>query len=245
MGDFNVVFGAHERSRGARNPAHPSQEFMAFLDEAHLHDMDTSGPQFTWVTRRSNHGYMAARLDRVLVNDEFLDIWHSTSATVLPRISSNHHPILLRLQETSGHVIRPFRFQHMWTTHPSFTHTVSASWAQHTTASSHIQLVTQKLKCLKATLKNWNRVTFRNIYVEMEEASEALNAIQAEPALHGDTEERLLAEINCTHTDIVRDILSIHISRGSDGRVWGNSVSGQLTSRMAYDFLRSPNPRVN
>ncbi|KAL8529263.1 hypothetical protein ACS0TY_006623 [Phlomoides rotata] len=154
MGDFNVVFGAHERSRGARNPARSSQEFMAFLDEAHLHDMDTSGAQFTWVTRRSNHGYMAARLDRVLVNDEFLDIWHSTSAIVLPRISSDHHPILLRLHETLGHVIRPFRFQHMWTTHSSLTHMVSTSWAQPTTASSPIHLVTQKLKRLKATLKN-------------------------------------------------------------------------------------------
>ncbi|KAL8520045.1 hypothetical protein ACS0TY_010831 [Phlomoides rotata] len=47
------------------------------------------------------------------------------------------------------------------------------------------------------------------------------------------------------HTDIVRDILNIHVPRGSDSRVWGNSVSGQLTSRMAYDILRSPNPRVN
>ncbi|KAL8542656.1 hypothetical protein ACS0TY_003514 [Phlomoides rotata] len=136
---------------------------MAFLDEPHLHDMDTSGPQFTWVTRRSNHAYMAARLDRVLVNDEFLDIWQSTLATVLPRISSDQHPILLQLHETSGHVVRPFRFQHMWTSHPSFTHTVLASWAQHTTASNPIQLVTQKLKWLKATLKNWNRITFRNI----------------------------------------------------------------------------------
>ncbi|KAL8488100.1 hypothetical protein ACS0TY_024401 [Phlomoides rotata] len=97
MGDFNVVLGAHERSRGAKNPARPSQEFMAFLDEAQLHDMDTSGPQFTWVTRRSNHGYMATHLDRVLVNDGFLDLWHSASATVLPHISSDHHPILLKL----------------------------------------------------------------------------------------------------------------------------------------------------
>ncbi|KAL8529342.1 hypothetical protein ACS0TY_006671 [Phlomoides rotata] len=87
--------GAHERSRGARNPARPSQEFMAFLYEAHLHDMDTSGPQFIWVTHRSNHGYMATRLDRALVNDEFLDIWQSTLATVFLRIYSDHHPILL------------------------------------------------------------------------------------------------------------------------------------------------------
>ncbi|KAL8535275.1 hypothetical protein ACS0TY_011048 [Phlomoides rotata] len=168
MGDFNVVLGAHEHSRGARNPARPSLELMAFLDEAHLHDMDTYGPQFTW----------------------------STSATMLPRISSDHHPILLQLHKTSGHVVRPFRFQHMWTSHRSFTHTVSASWAQHTTASSPIQLVTQKLKWLKATLKNWNWVTFRNIYVEMEEASEALNVIQSVSALYGDSDDRLLAEID-------------------------------------------------
>ncbi|KAL8542704.1 hypothetical protein ACS0TY_003543 [Phlomoides rotata] len=116
MGDFNVVLGAHERSSGARNPARPSQEFIAFLDEAHQHDMDTSGPQFTW----------------------------------------------------------------------------------YTTASSPIQLVTQKLKRLKATLKKWNQVTFRNIYVEMEEASEALNTIQAESALYGDSDDRLLVEIDCT-----------------------------------------------
>ncbi|KAL8488043.1 hypothetical protein ACS0TY_024353 [Phlomoides rotata] len=32
------------------------------------------------------------------------------------------------------------------------------------------------------------------------------------------------------HTYIVRDILSIHVSKGSDSRVWGNLVSGQLTS---------------
>ncbi|KAL8542641.1 hypothetical protein ACS0TY_003502 [Phlomoides rotata] len=162
---------------------------MAFLDEAHLHDMDTAGPQFTWVTRRSNHGYMVARLYRVLVNDDFLDFWNSTSATVLPRISSDHHPILLRLQDSSGQVVRPFRFQHMWTTYPSFTHMVSTSWAQHTTASSLIQLVTKKLKRLKATLKNWNYITFKNINVEMEAASEALTAIQAESALYGDTED--------------------------------------------------------
>ncbi|KAL8529254.1 hypothetical protein ACS0TY_006615 [Phlomoides rotata] len=32
------------------------------------------------------------------------------------------------------------------------------------------------------------------------------------------------------HTDIVRDILGIHVSRDSDSRVWGNFVSGQFTS---------------
>ncbi|KAL8487914.1 hypothetical protein ACS0TY_024272 [Phlomoides rotata] len=199
MGDFNVVLGAHERSRGARNPARPTQEFMAFMEEAKLHDVDTSGPQFTWVTRRTNHSYMAARLDRVLVNDGFLDIWHSATATVLPRISSDHHPILLTLQENAAHSIRPFRFQTMWATHPSFLPLVSDSWRQFVTSSNPIHRVTQKLKRLKASLKNWNKVTFRNIFVEMEAATAALEAIQTESATLGDSDDRLLEEIECTN----------------------------------------------
>ncbi|KAL8520041.1 hypothetical protein ACS0TY_010828 [Phlomoides rotata] len=197
MGDFNVVLGAHERSRGARN--HPAllRSLGLFLDEAHLHDMDTSSPQFTWVTRCSNHGYMAARLDRVLVNDDFLDLWHTTSATVLPCISSDHHHILLRLLATSEHSIKPFHFQQMWPSHSSFLPLVSVSWSLHITASNPIQRVTQKLKRLKITLKAWNRDTFRNVYVVMDEAVDALNAIQAETALLGDTEERFLVEIEC------------------------------------------------
>ncbi|KAL8555733.1 hypothetical protein ACS0TY_003520 [Phlomoides rotata] len=168
---------------------------MAFLDEAQLHDMDTSGPQFTWVTRRSNHGYMAARLDRVLVNNGFLGLWHSASATVLPRISSDHHPILLKLQETTGHLIRPFHFQQMWTTHPSLTPMVMASWSQFVTSYSPIHRVTHKLKRLKATLRNWKKDIFRNIYIEMEEASKGLIAIQTETALLGDSDDRLLEDI--------------------------------------------------
>ncbi|KAL8463009.1 hypothetical protein ACS0TY_033861 [Phlomoides rotata] len=85
----------------------------------------------------------------------------------------------------------------MWTTHSTFLPLVTDSWSLPVTANNPIHQVTQKLKRLKVTLKAWNRVTFRNVYVVMEEAVEALNAIQAEAATMGDTEERLLAEIDC------------------------------------------------
>ncbi|KAL8546896.1 hypothetical protein ACS0TY_006566 [Phlomoides rotata] len=97
---------------------------------------------------------MAARLDRVLVNDDFLDLWQTTSDIVLPRISSNYHPILLRLQATTAHVIRPFRFHQMWSTHSSFLPLVATLWALYVTANNPIHRVTLKLKRLKVTLKD-------------------------------------------------------------------------------------------
>ncbi|KAL8463020.1 hypothetical protein ACS0TY_033873 [Phlomoides rotata] len=86
----------------------------------------------------------------------------------------------------------------MWLTRHLFVPMVAASWAQIVTSNNPIHLVTHKLKRLKATLRIWNKDTFRNIYVEMEQASDALNAIQAESALLGDSDDRLFAEIDCT-----------------------------------------------
>ncbi|KAL8488047.1 hypothetical protein ACS0TY_024357 [Phlomoides rotata] len=74
IGDFNVVLGSHERSRGATRQICPSEEFMEFIDDAHLLDIESSGFQFTWSTRRSSSGYIAAKLDRVLASQAFLDL---------------------------------------------------------------------------------------------------------------------------------------------------------------------------
>ncbi|KAL8511849.1 hypothetical protein ACS0TY_018326 [Phlomoides rotata] len=82
----------------------------------------------------------------------------------------------------------------MWSTHSSFLPLVTASWSLPVMANNPIHRVTQKLKHLKVTLKAWNRDTFRNVYVVMEEAVEALNAVQAEAAILGDMNDRLLAE---------------------------------------------------
>ncbi|KAL8488063.1 hypothetical protein ACS0TY_024371 [Phlomoides rotata] len=60
---------------------------------------------------------------------------------------------------------------------------VAESWSFHVTARTLIHRVTD---------------TFRNVYVVMEEAAEALSIIQTETAILGDSEERLLAEIEGT-----------------------------------------------
>ncbi|KAL8473789.1 hypothetical protein ACS0TY_030588 [Phlomoides rotata] len=82
MGDFNVVLGSHERSRGATRQTRPSEEFMEIIDDVHILDVDSSGSQFTWSTRRYFSGIMAAKLDRVLASQGFLDLWHNLEVTI-------------------------------------------------------------------------------------------------------------------------------------------------------------------
>ncbi|KAL8457096.1 hypothetical protein ACS0TY_035074 [Phlomoides rotata] len=107
----------------------PVTEFKAFLDETDLLDVEASGFLFTWSTRHLSRGFMAARLDRALVNQSFLDPWHSIEVVVLHMNMSDHHPLLINFRtkaETPIH--RPFRFQAIWTQDATFLQTVTTSW---------------------------------------------------------------------------------------------------------------------
>ncbi|KAL8462761.1 hypothetical protein ACS0TY_033691 [Phlomoides rotata] len=155
MGDFNVVLGSHERSRGTSRHSRPSEEFREFIDDAHLLDIESSGSLFTWFTRQSSSGYMAARLDKALVYQGFLDLWHSLEVTVLTRHSSDHHPLLVTIVEsltTTG--LMPFHFLAMWTSHNSFLNVVRQSWCLLITGPNPIRTAMKKLKRLKICLKS-------------------------------------------------------------------------------------------
>ncbi|XP_057779904.1 uncharacterized protein LOC130998505 [Salvia miltiorrhiza] len=130
IGDFNAVLGAHER-RGRRNLAsRPCSEFRSFIEDHDLIQPDSSGPFFTWTDRRRFPSPIESVLDKALFSQDFSDVWYSASALVLPRLGSDHSPILLRCQDTAstpaGH---PFRFLNMWCSHEGFLDQIRASWS--------------------------------------------------------------------------------------------------------------------
>lgn len=86
IGDFNVVLGAHERLSGT-TPTCPTSDFQDFLSSAECLDIDSAGSRFTWVSRRPH--LIMAKLDRVVANSRFLDLWSSVSLIVLPRLCSD------------------------------------------------------------------------------------------------------------------------------------------------------------
>ncbi|KAL8457100.1 hypothetical protein ACS0TY_035078 [Phlomoides rotata] len=64
-------------------------------------NVESSCSQFTWSTRQSSLGFIAARLDQVLTSQTFLGLWHCLEVTVLARYSLDHHPLLVMAKETS------------------------------------------------------------------------------------------------------------------------------------------------
>lgn len=118
-------------------------------------DPGFDGPRYTW--EKNN---LFERLDRMLVNEAWTTTFATTRVTHLPRICSDHGPLLMRcsLTDEPRRGGSPFRFQNMWTRHQGFQHLVRESWSQETGATGLLSLEI-KLKRLKATLKIWNRNT--------------------------------------------------------------------------------------
>ena len=56
-------------------------------------DLPFSGPRFTWV-----RGSLSKRLDRVLSNKDWILKFDNYSVTNLPRVDSDHRPVLVRFE---------------------------------------------------------------------------------------------------------------------------------------------------
>lgn len=58
-----------------------------------------------------------AKLDRALISSNWLSFFPDSSVKILPRISSDHHPLLIKCGQWGA---KPFQFDAMWMTHPRF-----------------------------------------------------------------------------------------------------------------------------
>lgn len=147
LGDFNVVLGAHECSSGHLTHVTPSEEFKNFISQCNLFDIEGAGNKFTWATRR-NGGFIAARLDRGLASQFFLDLWDEVELLILPMQCSDHNPLHLPAVVNAPTSPQPFRFQDIWTLHENFFSTVKDCWLTPLPATNPtIHLIT-KLKRL-------------------------------------------------------------------------------------------------
>lgn len=122
-------------------------------------DLGSSGPKFTWrgpIYRGYNRIFK--RLDRGLVNSSWQISFPDTSVRVLPRVKSDHHPLLL---DTSGfcasnHFHEPFRFMAAWQTHKMFRAFLQDSWPS-------LESLPYCLESTQSKLRSWHKEVFQSI----------------------------------------------------------------------------------
>ncbi|XP_057779860.1 uncharacterized protein LOC130998459 [Salvia miltiorrhiza] len=124
-------------------------------------------------------------------------MWYSTTSMVLPRLGSDHSPILLRCQDTATPPKgRRFRFLNMWCSHEGFLDQVRASWSQPMDCLCPMVRVMKKLKRLCPTLKTWNKDTFGNYNVTLAELQQDLSSLRENIDEQGYTDDLFDQEVN-------------------------------------------------
>ncbi|GAA0171395.1 hypothetical protein LIER_41148 [Lithospermum erythrorhizon] len=173
MGDFNVVKGFSEQvGCKALNPR-ALEEFNDCIMNCRLEDAGYYGSSLSW-----SNGRIAKRLDRVLHNQKYGEIFSQVKVKQLAKTLSDHAPMLVYSNKpTEGHK-GSFKFQKMWFHHPEFIKLVEDNWLLPLEGDP-LFVLGMKLKRLKGVLREWNKATFGNVFTMVELAEEEVQECEA------------------------------------------------------------------
>ena len=180
-GDFNAVRCAEER-RGIRGNASNKNEirgFNDFIGRNLMDDFPIVGKKYTWYKA---YGSAKSRLDRVLVSEEWLQVWPASKQYVQARVVSDHCAILVKTSIKDWGP-KPFKTIDAWLMEPGFKELVKDKWKAYEVQGNGISKVKDKLKLLKFDLKEWNKSVFGNLEVSKRQIMREVEELDVKDAL--------------------------------------------------------------
>ncbi|KAL8544625.1 hypothetical protein ACS0TY_005015 [Phlomoides rotata] len=160
VGDFNAIRSPEERvGRGEVGDTRDMAKFDELISQCNLVDMPLSGRTFTWYRP---DGTCKSKLDRILVNSEWIARWSNQALKGLSRTLSDHCPIYIASARKNWGP-RPFRFINVWVKHPKFKDFFESKWSSYQVHGWTAFRLKEKLKCLRNDLKVWNKEVFGEI----------------------------------------------------------------------------------
>ncbi|KAI9079330.1 hypothetical protein K1719_038731 [Acacia pycnantha] len=157
-GDFNEIKSPLEQKGGGRVNESRCTRFNGWIQNYNLLDMEAKGPFFTWKGPKwEGLDRVYKRLDRCMCNVGWLERFENAEVRVIPRLGSDHHPLLISLNvENKRYGQRFFRYEAAWKMHETFDDVMKSSWEED-------RGVLENLPKLQQQLSYWNREIFGNI----------------------------------------------------------------------------------
>ncbi|KAL9660967.1 hypothetical protein QQ045_025786 [Rhodiola kirilowii] len=119
-GDFNAILSWSEKKGGNRKKGKALRDFNEFLTRAGVADVGFTGNDFTWSNNQEGDAQIWERLDRCLGNGLSLAVFPNLEIKHLARHSSNHCPLLLKLNGDQRKKKGNFKFIGDWVEHDNF-----------------------------------------------------------------------------------------------------------------------------
>lgn len=172
LGDLNVVLNSTEKVVEAGELPAVSTELQEFLGASGLEDLRYYGQRFTW----TNH-HTWCKLDRVLVNEMWLDKLKDSYAQFEAFGVSDHSPMVVTISPQVNQLRIPFRFKNIWVQDPGYEELLREVW-DAPIYGRHMYILCRRLKLLKGKLKAMNLNSYSNLSMRVDKAREALQLAQ-------------------------------------------------------------------
>ncbi|KAF7812763.1 ribonuclease H [Senna tora] len=132
--------------------------FKNFIDACGLLDLGFVDQKFMWCNKRGNGRLVFERLDRFLANAAWLNLFPEAQNTHLPRIKSDHIPLILNTYPIlNHHYNRPFRCERVWLSQLEFINLAENSWKNTNSIANGLNQIREQAVI-------WNKTTFGNIF---------------------------------------------------------------------------------
>lgn len=176
MGDLNNIVSQSDKRGGAPYPRWLIDGFNEALVDAELIDMNIIGHQFTWERSRGSENWIETRLDRVLTNERWTNLFSRSKLYNLEGSPSDHSPIFLDTRTNFRELRsrRNFKFENAWLAEPLCFQLVKDSWE----GDGSVNICEKVLQC-SHTLEAWGREITSNFGGRIKECKAVLKQLRS------------------------------------------------------------------
>ena len=178
MGDFNVVGEVADKTGGNSDISKSIEELQGFINDANLLEIPFKGVNYSWTNNREESHNIRERIDRVLVNADWMELYPLCLLSHEPLIGSDHTPLLLNT-EPRKHFHKRFRFETMWTRSDQCEAIIKHSWKQGIDCPP--DSLQANLGSCRTSLTKWSKECFGNNKLLIKSLTDRLRVVQNQP----------------------------------------------------------------
>ncbi|KAH0685683.1 hypothetical protein KY290_017200 [Solanum tuberosum] len=194
MGDFNSILTVEDRPIGSQVRRSETRDFQECINDCNLTKLVTVGRKFTWT-----NGHVFSRIDRALVNVEWVLHMPIVQVLVMDPLFSHHSPLSIIVEEHRDAKKRPFKIFNYLAQHPEFKNKINASWQ---IKGRGMQGVWQNLMKVRRELKQLNQREYMGVSEKVHKLRVELMDMQSQmriipiPQCMIDEEKELRTQLN-------------------------------------------------
>ncbi|GJW05648.1 RNA-directed DNA polymerase, eukaryota, reverse transcriptase zinc-binding domain protein [Tanacetum coccineum] len=109
MGDFNVSLNMEDNFSGSLVMDSVMCDFKDYVNNIEVFDINSFGLHFTWNQKPKGRDGVLKKLDRIMGNIDFVDVYPGAYAIFQPYRISDHSPCVLKIPSLSASKPKPFK----------------------------------------------------------------------------------------------------------------------------------------